>query len=64
MYDTVPRKAGIIDNDMNFPPSKICSLFNELVNMIRIQHVPRDSRGGASSLSDLLDDGLSFRCTK
>ena len=36
MYDTVPGKAGIIDNNMNLSPSKICSLVNELVNMGRI----------------------------
>ena len=36
MYDSIPSKAGIVDNDMDLPTTKLSGLLHELIDVLRV----------------------------
>ena len=61
MYNSVPREAGVVDNNVYLPTPELRCLLHQLVDMFRIQHIPRHGNGAATRLFDFLDDALGFR---
>ena len=63
VYNTIPSKPRIINDNMNLPASKLRRLLNQLIDIFRIQHISGYGNGSAACLGDFLDDGLSFCCS-
>ena len=40
MNDRVPREAGVVDNNMYFSISKVYSVSDNILDLLRIQNVP------------------------
>lgn len=60
MYDSIPSKASIVNNDVYLPSTEICRLLHQLIDVLRIQHITGDSCGLSSSVNYSFSDCIGF----
>ena len=60
MYNSVPREAGVVDNNVYLPTAELGCFLHQFIDMFRIQHITRHGNGAATRLLDFLDNALSF----
>ena len=60
MYHSVPGKTSIVYNDVDLPSSEFSGSLDELVDVLRIKHIPRYGFGIPRRVIDLSRNSTSF----
>jgi hypothetical protein len=61
VYNTIPGKPGIIDNNVNLAPAEVSRLLDQIVNVRCVSDVASHGDGSAGrSVVDFLRDSVCF----
>jgi len=63
MDDTVPGISSIVDNDVDLAVAKLCGFLNQLVDVVIVEHISRNSNCLAARLVDFIYYILGLLCS-